>query len=145
MAPRTPKTPDDKPTKSSRATRPASKTKPAAVMPAVAKPATQAEAKPARSAGDKAGAFDGTLKVKDLVDQVVGATGLKKPDAKKAVEATLAALGAAIAAKSGLTVPPLGKLRVVKASDGVVTLKLRLGGAAKTPGKQPLAEDGEDG
>jgi hypothetical protein len=40
-------------------------------------------------------------------------------------------------------VPPLGKLRVVKAAAGTLTLKLRLANAAEAKGLA-LAEDRED-
>jgi DNA-binding protein HU-alpha len=99
----------------------------AAAKPAVAKPATGAD----------------TIKLRDLVDTVAAATGQKKPDAKTAVEAVLAALGAGLAAKSVLVVPPLGKLRVAKSNGSVLTLKLRLADASRAAGLA-LADDEED-
>jgi len=83
------------------------------------------------------------VRLRDLVESVVLATGAKKPEAKKAVEATLAAIGSALAAKSTLVVPPLGKLRLVKANAGVMTLKLRVSDAARAKGLA-LADDEED-
>lgn len=135
MPPRTPKSPDDKPAKP----KPAAKAKPvAASKPAKpAKPALKvvekSEAKPTAAA----------MKLKDLVDAVSAATGGKKPEVKKTVEATLAAIGTALAAQTSLVLPPLGKLRVVKSAAGALTLKLRLADAARASGKG-LAEDGED-
>ncbi len=84
-----------------------------------------------------------TLKLKDLVEQVAAATGGKKAEVRRTVEATLAVLGAALAAKSTLVAPPLGKLRVAKAADGVLTLKLRLPSVPQGAGLA-LAEDDED-
>lgn len=122
MAPRKPKDTE---------TKPAAKAKPEAMptLKAVEAPAPVPAVAPVR--------------IKQLVHEVAEATGLKKPEAKKAVEATLAAIGTALAAKSTLAVPPLGKLRVAKASAGVMTLKLRLADASRAKGLA-LAEDGED-
>ncbi len=140
MAPRTPKDPETKPAKAKPAAKPAAP-KAAAAKPATSKPAAKPAARPdaaAKTAG---------LKLKDLVDQVAAATGTKKPDAKPTVEATLAALAAALKTGADMTLPPLGKLRVVKLAEKggatMMTLKLRHGGGSK-PGAKPLADDGED-
>lgn len=66
-----------------------------------------------------------TFRLKDLVDTVAAATGAKKPEAKKAVEATLGALATALNAGSVLALPPLGKVRIVKTTATALTLKLR--------------------
>lgn len=86
----------------------------------------------------------GTLKLKELLDQVATSTGSRKPDVKATVEATLSALGEALATGRSLAVPPLGKLRVVKNKGPALTLKLRLADGAKAAGLA-LADDGEDG
>lgn len=70
------------------------------------------------------------MKKGELVDQVVERTGIKKRDAKAAVEATLSVMSAALANETDLNLPPMGKLRAVKFKpiDGgaqVMTLKLR--------------------
>lgn len=127
------------PPSSSKPAKPAKVAKSARAKPA-ATPAKAAALKPAPTAEPAAA----MVKLKALVDQVATNTGLKKPDAKQAVEATLAALAEALAANATLVAPPLGKLRVVKAVDGALTLKLRLPGNAK-PGAKGLADDGEDG
>ena len=101
------------------------------------KPAPKLAAKPAGKPGTD------MVRLKDIIESVAAATGQKKPEAKKAVEATLSAIGAALAQKSILALPPLGKLRVAKASAGVMTLKLRLAGATKAKGLA-LADDDED-
>ncbi len=121
------------------------KKRPAKAAPS-AKPTKPAPA-PALKVVEPAPAPDAaanTLKLKDLVDSVAAATGGKKPDVKKTVEATLAALGEALATGKMLTVPPLGKLRVVKNKGPALTLKLRLADGAKAAGLA-LADDGEDG
>jgi hypothetical protein len=131
MAPRTPKDPQTKPAK--------------AQKPAKAKPAkpesVKPEAVPAEAATSAPG---GQVKLKDLIECVAAKTGGKKPEVKAAVEATLAALGEALATGKALVVPPLGKLRVVKNKGPALTLKLRLADGAKAAGLA-LADDGEDG
>ncbi len=95
------------------------------------------------------------LRIKDLVEQVAVATGGKKPAVREVVEATLAAIGAALDKGDALNLPPLGKARVGRTKTGdqgaMLTLKLKRGGgtkpaksAGKTDEKEPLAEDGED-
>jgi hypothetical protein len=141
MAPRTPKDTEKKPAKAKPEGKPAAKV---AAKPA-AKPAGVRPAKPALKVVEKAAASakPAGLKLKDLVDQVATATGAKKPDAKKAVEATLTAIAAALKSGSDLTLPPLGKLRVAKTVGSVLTLKLRQAGEDKGAAK-PLANTGED-
>jgi Bacterial DNA-binding protein len=137
MAPRTPKDPQTKPAK---AEKPA-KAKPEAVKPETAKPET---AKSAAASAETAVAPGGQVKLKDLIESVASKTGGKKPEVKAVVEATLAALGEALATGKALMVPPLGKLRVVKNNGPALTLKLRLADGAKAAGLA-LADDGEDG
>ena len=130
MAPRTPKTTEK--TVAKRA-KPATKSKAVEEKPNL-------KAETPESVAPTSGA---PLKLKDLVDMVAAATGGKKPDVKKTVEATLLALGEALATGKALTVPPLGKLRVVKNKGTAVTLKLRLADGAKAA-RLGLADDGED-
>jgi Bacterial DNA-binding protein len=132
MAPRTPKDTQEKPAK------PAAAAKPKAGAAKAAKPDLKVVEPAVVPEATAAG-----LKLKDLIDSVAEATGAKKPDVRKTVEATLAALGEALATGKSLTVPPLGKLRVVKNKGPALTLKLRLADGAKAAGLA-LAEDGED-
>lgn len=90
-----------------------------------------------------AGSRDGGIKTKDLIDTVAAATGAKKPEVKKIVEATLLAIGRALATGNDMVVPPLGKLRVVKDNGVALTLKLRLADEAKAAGLA-LADADED-
>jgi hypothetical protein len=150
MAPNDPKSGGSKPTgakaarpaKAEKAEKPARAAKPAkaaaAERPA---PLTETASKPAGKAQTKPAAD--TIKVRNLVDTVATATGAKKPDAKLYVEAVLAAIGAGLAAKSVLVVPPLGKLRVAKSNGPVLTLKLRLADTSRAAGLA-LADDDED-
>jgi hypothetical protein len=142
MAPRTPKTPDEKPVKSkagkSKAGSAAAQVKPALKVVEVEKTDETTSDVAAKVAGK-----GGTLKLKDLVEAVASATGSRKPEVKSVVEATLAALGEALATGMSLAIPPLGKLRVVKNKGPALTLKLRLADGAKAAGLA-LADDGED-
>lgn len=90
------------------------------------------------------------LKKPDLLDQVVARTNLKKRDVKPAVEAALSVIADALARGDEVALPPLGKLRIVKAKDlsegaQVLTLKLRMPKDASRHATTDLAEDGEDG
>ncbi|SER97896.1 DNA-binding protein HU-alpha [Tranquillimonas rosea] len=102
------------------------------------------------------------LKKKDLIDRVVAASGVKKRDAKPAVEATLAVLGEALSEGRDLNLPPLGKTKInnVKDKANARVLNLRLRRPTRmiheTDGKEtapesdksttsPLADRGEDG
>ncbi len=149
-----PKTSDAKPAKAPRAGATAKLAKPAkaaalsVATPDVAAPRTaNRPAKAAGKAGNTATVPVSGIKLRDLVDSVAAATGAKKVDAKASVEATLAALATALKAGADMTLPPLGKLRVVKLAEKggatMMTLKLRHGGGQK-PGAKALADDGED-
>ncbi|MBL9073241.1 HU family DNA-binding protein [Tabrizicola sp.] len=119
-------------------------TKPAkAARPAKARSAAETTAKPALTVVETAPeASGGTMKLKDLIEAVASATGGRKPEVKAAVEATLAALGEALASGKALAVPPLGKLRVVKTKGPALTLKLRR--AEAKPAGLALADSEED-
>lgn len=70
------------------------------------------------------------LKKPDFLDRAVARTNTKKRDAKPVIEAALAVLGEALLAGEDVSLPPLGKLRVVRHKDlgdgaAVLTLKLR--------------------
>ena len=86
------------------------------------------------------------LKKKDFIDRAVEKSGLKKADAKVAVEATLAVLAQALADGDELILPPLGKLKVAreKAHPKGRILMLRLQLASDTPsGSEPLSDAAE--
>lgn len=107
-----------------------------------AAPAAGEVAAPAADGVDKVNA----LKLRELVDRVVDATGAKKKVAKEMVEATLAQLGQALAKGEELNLPGVGKVRVAKSADkagrSLMTLKVRSAGGGKA--KEALAEVAED-
>jgi hypothetical protein len=86
------------------------------------------------------------LKVGDLIDAVVAASGAKKPQAKPVIEATLAALGLLLADGAAMNLPPLGKLQVMRRKEQpngeVLIVKLRRPGEKKA--KTPLAPAPEE-
>ena len=89
------------------------------------------------------------LKIKDLVSRVAGATGGKKQNVKEIVEATLAALGDALAKGEDLNLPGLGRTRIARTAEkdgaSLMTLKVRRGAHKKKEAKEALAEDEDDG
>jgi DNA-binding protein HU-alpha len=92
-----------------------------------------------------------TLKKQDLLARVAALSGAKRKDVKPILEAALQVLGDALSKGEELNLPPLGKVKVnrSKAESGTEILMLRLrrsDGAekAKKPGKEGLAQDGED-
>ena len=112
--------------------------KAASASPVVLKPSAQA------------GQASSVLKMKDLLDKVVAATGAKKADARGIIEATLAALGDALSNGDTLILPPLGRAKVSRAAEAgsgkAMTIKLRrstAAGAGRAKAMQSLA-DAED-
>lgn len=76
-----------------------------------------------------------TLKLKDLVEQVVESTSAKRNVVKPIVSATLAAIGQALSAGEALILPPLGRARVSRSKEGdkssMLTVKLKRKSAAQ--------------
>ncbi|WP_321363395.1 HU family DNA-binding protein [uncultured Celeribacter sp.] len=87
------------------------------------------------------------MKKKDLIAKVTEASGVKRSEAKKVIEATLKELGDALQREEELNLPPLGKMSVNRIREGsgayVVISKLRRPKAmlADTPQKD-TSEDG---
>ena len=52
------------------------------------------------------------MRKKELIDQVVKRSGIKKKDAKPVVESLLSVLGEALADNRELVLPPFGKVKV---------------------------------
>lgn len=69
----------------------------------------------------RASETDGTgavlLRKKDFVERVVAASGAKKKDARDVIDATLKALGEALAAGESVVLPPFGRARVSRQVD----------------------------
>lgn len=84
------------------------------------------------------------LRKRELVDNVVRRSGVKKKDAKPVVEAMLAELGEALATGRELALPPLGRVvinREKELPDGrVIILKLRQKSRQTAPISTPLPD-----
>ena len=87
------------------------------------------------------------LKKPELIDKVVRRAGVKKRDAKPAIEAALEILGEALAEGRELNIKPFGKMKVQRVRDtgnGVVLVtKVRQPKEAKGPAPDPLAQAAE--
>ncbi|TGD42864.1 hypothetical protein EEB11_11320 [Pseudotabrizicola sediminis] len=115
-----------------------------AAEPAALAAAPAIEPTPADSKDERAAA----LKLRELVTRVTETTGGKKKGVKEIVEATLTALGDALAKGQELKLPGVGKVRVAKSVDregrAMMTLKVRGTGTPKPKqSKETLAEAGE--
>lgn len=109
---------------------------------AAAAAASAAETPEIEAGPQEAPATDAMLRKRGLISEVAARSGMKRGDAKAAVESALAVLGEAIADGRGLNLPGFGKLKVVRtkkqAKAHVFVTKLR----------QPFATpegDGDDG
>ncbi|WGW02588.1 HU family DNA-binding protein [Tropicibacter oceani] len=89
-----------------------------------------ASPKPAKTAAAGPDADQPTveMKKKELIDLVVERSGVKKRDAKPAIEAALAILGQALAEGRPLNLKPLGKVKVanIKPKDNALVLNVRV-------------------
>lgn len=90
------------------------------------------------------------IKKKDLIDLVVERSGLKKKDAKPAVEAVIDILGELMAEGRDLNLPPLGKVKHQRTRDTanarIIMLKVRQGksvSSAHDKAKESVADDDE--
>ena len=96
------------------------------------------------------------LRKRGLINEVAERSGVKRRDAKAAVEAALSVLGEAIAQGRGVNLPGLGKLKIMRtkkqANAHVYVTKVRQPlkqgttspeNDPDTPPKDPLAEAAE--
>ena len=92
-------------------------------------------------------ATDVVMRKRDLIDRVVEQSGVKKKDAKPAIEAALAILGEALSNEEQLNLPPLGKIVVNRKKDvdngEVLVIKLRRSKQAVDGANAPLEEGDE--
>lgn len=75
-------------------------------------------------------ADEGLVKKGAVLDQVVERSGIKRSDAKLVMEALFAVMGDELSREVDMQLPPLGRLKFVKAKDvgkgaKAITLKLR--------------------
>ncbi len=85
------------------------------------------------------------LKMKDLIERVVKATGGKKKGVKEIIEATLTTLGDALSKGEAINLPGFGRAKVAHAEDKgagkpmTIKMKSQPASEAKKPVKLPLA------
>ncbi|PTX55765.1 DNA-binding protein HU-alpha [Litoreibacter ponti] len=87
------------------------------------------------------------LTKKELVERMVAQSGMKKGDARRALEATMGVIAGALREGRDMNLPPLGKIKIARSKETpngkLVVLRAKLkepGGAAP---KDPLAEAAE--
>jgi Bacterial DNA-binding protein len=90
------------------------------------------------------------LKKKEFMDRAIDRSGLKKADAKAAIDAALAVLAEALGQGDEMILPPLGKLKVTREKTHpkgrILLLRLQLmpeGAGEFSGGTEPLAEAGD--
>ena len=138
--------------KTKRSTTRAASTKPKAAAKTAAKPTaavsvvTAKTAEPQTSqtatpAGAKPDAPE--LTKKEMVERMVAASGMKKGDARRALEASMEAVAQALREGYNLSLPPLGKIKIARTKDTpngkMVVLRTKLKDPAKAVPKDPLA------
>ena len=84
------------------------------------------------------------LTKKEMVERMVASTGMKKGDARRALEATMAAVAQALREGYNLSLPPLGKVKIARTKDTpngkMVVLRAKLKEPETAAPKAPLAE-----
>lgn len=102
----------------------------------------------AKAAAPKTLAATGEVTKKELLEQIVAETGMKKSEARVALNATLSALHGAITQGKNVSAAPLGKLRITRRKETpngeLVVLRLKLKQDGKGA-KDPVAEPGGSG
>ncbi len=87
------------------------------------------------------------MKKKELLEEVVVRSGIKKKDAKPVVEAMLEILGGALADGRELNIQPFGKLRINRAEEHanyrIIVCKLRQQTGLPVNADDPLADAAE--
>ncbi len=87
------------------------------------------------------------VKKKDFIDRAVVRSGVKKKDARPAVEAALAVMADALKAGEELNLPPLGKVkvnRVKKLKDATMLIvKIRIPNEAGKSASADMDDDGD--
>ncbi|APE43214.1 DNA-binding protein [Sulfitobacter alexandrii] len=99
-------------------------------------PAAAAKATPAVVDAPQSVILGPVLRKKELIDQVVKRSGIKKKDAKPVVESLLSVLGEALADNRELVLPPFGKVKVRREKQmpngRVMVVKVRQAGGSES-------------
>ncbi|MDA8747344.1 HU family DNA-binding protein [Litoreibacter sp.] len=82
---------------------------------------------------------------RELVERVTAQSGMKKGDARRAVDAVLTALGSAIAEGKDIAAAPLGKIKIVRKKQTpngeLAVLRVKLKDPNKVPKPKPDPDD----
>lgn len=120
-----------------------------AKTPAVRRSAVKAPAAPAPVVVSETTPVSDQLELRkvELIEMVVERSGVKKRDAKPAIEAALDILDEALADGRELNLKPLGKIKVNRVKQlsnaQVIICKIRRGPGLNKDAKEPLAEPAE--
>ena len=121
-----------------------STTRAASTTPKAAAKAKSVLPKVVTSAGE-AGKVDAPeLTKKEMVERMVAQSGMKKGDARRALEATMSALSDALREGNNLSLAPLGKMKISRTKETpngkLVVLRVKLKDPVPTQPKDPLAD-----
>ncbi|WP_281857582.1 HU family DNA-binding protein [Litoreibacter halocynthiae] len=137
-------------TKTKRSTTRAASTTPKAAANTApkAKIVSTKTASTSESGGQAGGQSDAPeMTKKEMVGLMVSQSGMKKGDARRALEATMEALATALRAGNNLSLAPLGKIKIARTKDTpngkMVVLRAKLKEPASETPKDPLAEAAE--
>ena len=87
------------------------------------------------------------LKKKEFIDLATARSGIRKPDARAAIEATLTTMAQALSAGQDLILPPLGRIKVIREKPTkkgrMLMLRLQLDEGATAA--DPLADVDDQG
>ena len=87
------------------------------------------------------------LTKKEMVARMVAQSGMKKGDARRGLEATMAALSDALREGNNLSLAPLGKIKIARSKDTpngrLVVLRVKLKDPVPATPKDPLAAASE--
>ena len=133
-------------TKSKRSTTRAASTTPKAAAKAAPKSmVTPAKATPTSEMDGQVDRPE--LTKKEMVERMVAQSGMKKGDARRALEATMAAMAEALREGNDLSLAPLGKIKIARTKDTpngkMVVLRVKLKEPVLAVPKDPLAEASE--
>ncbi|WP_298262139.1 HU family DNA-binding protein [uncultured Litoreibacter sp.] len=87
------------------------------------------------------------LTKKEMVERMVSNTGMKKGEARRALEASMEALGQALREGYNLSLAPLGKIKIARTKDTpngkMVVLRTKLKDPVASVPKDPMSEAAE--
>ena len=127
--------------KTKRSTTRAASTTPKAAAKAASKSSVVSTAAAKSGIGGQSDAPEVTKK--EMVDRMVAQSGMKKGDARRALEATMAAMSDALREGNNLSLAPLGKMKISRTKDTpngkLVVLRIKLKDPVPAMPNSPLS------